>query len=166
VRRISLPGFHKSGGLAFFGVAATTLLLDLASKAWASRALAAGPRTVFPGRLNFVLAHNPHGAMGLLHATPDHARRIILVAMTVLASIAILVWARKAGRIARVGLSLVLGGALGNLFDRVTHGAVVDFIDVVLYGGKHWHTFNVADVAIVVGVLLTAAELGRSRAPA
>lgn len=162
MRRISL----SRGGLAFFGVATVTLLLDLASKAWASRALAAGPRTVFPGRLNFVLAHNPHGAMGLLHATPDHARRIILVATTVIASVAVVYWARKASGVARVGLSLILGGALGNLIDRVSNGAVVDFIDVVLYGGRHWHTFNVADVAIVVGVLLTAAELGRSRAPA
>jgi signal peptidase II len=162
VRRISLP----RSGLAFFGLAASTLLLDLASKAWASRALAAGPRTVFPGRLNFVLAHNPHGAMGLLHTAPDHVRRIVLITTTVLASVAIVAWARKATGVARVGLALVLGGALGNLIDRVSNGAVVDFIDVILYGGKHWHTFNVADVAIVAGVLLTAAELGRSRAPA
>ncbi|MGZ3417114.1 MAG: signal peptidase II [Polyangiales bacterium] len=162
MRRISLP----RQGLTFFALAATTLLLDLVSKVWASRALVAGPRTVVPGRLNFVLAHNPHGAMGLLHTAPDHLRRIVLVATTVIASIAIVAWARKAQGIARVGLALVLGGALGNLIDRVSNGAVVDFIDVVLYGGKHWHTFNIADVAIVLGIALAAAELGRPRATA
>lgn len=141
--------------LPFFALAASVLGLDLWSKAWASRALAEGPRSLLPGRVNLVLAHNPHGAMGFLHAAPGEVRRIVLVAAAVVASVVVVALARTAERRStRVGLALVLGGALGNLIDRLFSGAVVDFIDVVLTRTRHWHTFNVADVAIVAGVAL------------
>lgn len=138
----------------FFAIAALTLLADLGSKVWALRALANGP--IHAGRLSFVLAHNVHGAMGFLHQLPTDARRGILVATGMLASVAIVFMARRAAPLARIGLALILGGALGNLIDRALRGAVVDFIDVTLWPGRHWHTFNVADVAIVVGAALVA----------
>jgi signal peptidase II len=62
----------------------------------------------------------------------------------------------------RWGLPLALGGAMGNLADRVRYGWVVDFIDVS-WKGHHWPTFNVADIAIVIGVGLMAVDMARAR---
>ncbi len=67
-----------------------------------------------------------------------------------------------------VALSLVVGGALGNLFDRVRYGRVTDFIDLhatILGRERHWPTFNVADVAIIVGMIVMAVSLARQAAP-
>lgn len=141
--------------LRFFLLVASTAIADLGSKAWALHALQAGPKTAIEGRLSFVLARNPSGAMGFLHQLGPEPRRAMLIALATLGSIAMTRWAlrsRPEERLLRVGLGLVLGGALGNLVDRVMRGAVVDFIDVIYAPGRHWHTFNVADVAIVVGV--------------
>lgn len=156
----------------FLVLAIATLAADLASKAWAVRALAHGPIVAIQHRLNFVLAYNPNGAMGMLHDVPATARRAIFVGISVLAVIAIFEMARRSRptqSILRTGLALVLGGALGNLVDRVRAGVVVDFIDVIYArsGGieRHWHTFNVADVAIVVGVLLLAYDAVRTKKP-
>ena len=142
----------------FFSLVAVTLFFDLASKVWALRTLTEGP--VVLGRVSFVLARNVHGAMGFLHQLPTDARRSVLIATAMLASVAIVFLARRATPGARVGMAMILGGALGNLIDRSLRGAVVDFIDVTLWGGHHWHTFNVADVAIVVGAALVALHTG------
>lgn len=142
---------------SFFSVVALGLLADLGSKAWALRALAQGPKEAIAGRLSFVLAHNQSGAMGFLHQLAPEPRRALLVAVAIFASIFITGWASKTRpeeRVLRVGLGLVLSGALGNVIDRVLRGSVVDFIDVVYWRGRHWHTFNVADVAIVAGAAL------------
>lgn len=138
----------------FFATVAVTLFLDLATKVWALRTLANGPLRY--GRVNFVLAHNPHGAMGLLRQLPTDARRALLVSTGIVASIAIVLMARRAPPVARFGLGLILGGALGNVIDRALAGSVVDFIDVMLTPSFHWHTFNVADVAVVAGAALVA----------
>ncbi len=136
----------------FFALTAVTLFLDLATKVWALRTLEGGP--ILHGRLNFVLAHNPHGAMGFLRQLPTDARRALLVATGLAASVVIVLMARRASPIARAGLGLILGGALGNLIDRALRGSVVDFIDVIYAPGRHWHTFNVADIAVVAGAAL------------
>jgi signal peptidase II len=145
----------------FFLAAGLTLFVDLATKVWALRALSEGP--IHHGRVSFVLAHNVHGAMGFLHQLPTDYRRGILIATAMLASVAIVFMARRAAPLARFGLALILGGAMGNLIDRALRGAVVDFIDVMLWPGRHWHTFNVADVAIVVGAVLVALNGSRER---
>jgi len=62
-------------------------------------------------------------------------------------------------------LSLILGGAVGNLFDRIAQGGVTDFIDAY-FGTYHWHTFNVADSAITIGIALLAVDILRGRRPA
>ena len=150
---------------SFFAVTSLTLFTDLATKAWALRALDQGPVHAIDGRLTFALAHNVNGAMGFLHQVPSDKRRAVLVAFAMLASVAIVTIAeRTRDGLSRLALALTLGGALGNLIDRLLRGAVVDFIDVVYAPGRHWHTFNVADVAVVVGAGLLA--LRSMRAPA
>ena len=157
----------------FLFVALATLGVDLASKAWAVRALTQGPRVLLPHRLQLVLAYNPSGAMGMLHDVPATARRAIFVSVSLLAVAAIAEMARRSGPrqgTLRFGLALVLGGALGNLVDRIRAGVVVDFIDVVYAhtGGleRHWHTFNVADVSICVGALLLLLDALARKKPA
>ena len=121
--------------------------LDQLTKQLALDRLADGPVHVIDGVLSWNLSYNSGGAFGLLQGFPE----FFLVATIVVAGL-ILVWARSIEGTAHVlPLGLVLGGGLGNVFDRAvrdTGGRVVDFIDLHV-----WPVFNVADSAIVVGVL-------------
>lgn len=121
--------------------------VDQLTKQLALDRLADGPVHVIDGVLSWNLSYNSGGAFGLLQGFPE----FFLVATIVVAGL-ILIWARSIGGTAHVlPLGLVLGGGLGNVFDRVvrdTGGRVVDFIDLHV-----WPVFNIADSAIVVGVL-------------
>ena len=116
---------------------------------------------VIPGFLNLVHVRNTGAAFGFLNAVdfPYKASVVAMVAALALAGIALYA-ARLASheRLARIGLALILGGAIGNLIDRLTLGSVVDFVDVVL-GGWHFWAFNVADAAITVGVTAMLADM-------
>ena len=117
--------------------------------------------TLVPGLLNLVHVRNTGAAFGFLNAVefPYKAAVVALVATAALVGIA--VYAAKVSsheRLARVGLALILGGAFGNLIDRLALGSVVDFVDVVL-GGWHFWAFNVADSAITLGVVAMLADL-------
>jgi signal peptidase II len=91
-------------------------------------------------------------SFGLFQA--DDAGRWILAAFSLAVAIALALWARKADRpVLAAALGLVIGGAIGNLIDRVRFGAVADFIDVSGLGFFPW-VFNIADSTITVGVLL------------
>lgn len=150
---------------SFFALTAATLFADLGSKAWALRALEQGPLHAIDGRLTCTLAHNVNGAMGFLRQLPADTRRALLVAFALLASVLMVTMAeRTRDSVTRFALALTLGGALGNLIDRILRGAVVDFIDVVYAPGRHWHTFNVADIAVVAGaILLGLRSFGQKR---
>jgi signal peptidase II len=110
---------------------------------------------VAPGLLNLVHVRNTGAAFGVFNDVEFAYKPVVvaLVAVTALAGIAM--YAARLGRhewLARLGLALILAGAVGNLIDRVTIGAVVDFVDVVI-GGWHFWAFNVADSAITLGVI-------------
>ena len=127
--------------------------LDQLTKAWVLGALD-GVVPLLPF-LNLVLIHNPGAAFGLLARAGGWQRWLFIVAAAAVA-VFIVVWLRRVGagdRRVSAGLALVLGGAAGNLWDRIARGAVVDFIDLH-HGRYHWPAFNVADSAITVGVLV------------
>jgi len=117
--------------------------------------------TVIPGFLNLVHVRNTGAAFGFLNAVdfPYKAAVVALAATAALAGIALYA-ARLSSheRLARIGLALILGGAVGNLLDRLLLGSVVDFVDVVL-GGWHFWAFNVADSAITLGVAAMLADM-------
>ena len=85
---------------------------------------------------------------------------LILFSATALGLVVLLLWRGPGSRLAGWGLGLILGGALGNLFDRLRSGTVVDFLDFHL-GAYHWPTFNLADSAIVLGALALMIEILR-----
>lgn len=116
---------------------------------------------VVPGFLNLVHVRNEGMAFGLLNAADLEYKRLLTSGLAAVALVGILYYARHLKteeRAARAGLSLILGGALGNLIDRLLVGYVVDFVDVY-YGTWHFWAFNVADAAINVGAALVFLDL-------
>jgi lipoprotein signal peptidase len=150
-------------------IAVVSLAADLMSKAWAEKRLdgagAFHPVELIPGHLDFVLAKNRGGAWGLLQDTPESVRRPFFLVVSLLAIAFIVSLYRRLSpnqRALRWGLPLVLGGALGNLIDRIRYSHVIDFIHAHVKWGGHdhsWPTFNVADIAICVGVGLMALDM-------
>jgi len=136
-------------------VSAAVVVLDLYTKQLASEALALyEPRAVFSW-LNMTLAHNYGAAFSFLSSAGGWQRGFFVTLASVV-SVILLVWLLRLPRrewLTGLGLALVLGGALGNLADRVRLGYVVDFIDVH-FRGWHYPAFNVADSAITCGVAL------------
>jgi signal peptidase II len=140
------------------------LLADQFSKYVIEKLTPAGTvRVIVPGLLNLVHTNNPGVAFGLFadSGTPWLAPMLIAFSVGVIALLAwLLATGRAGGRLAQCGLALILGGAVGNVFDRVLRHSVTDFIDFYL-GSHHWYTFNIADAAIVAGAGLVILELFR-----
>ncbi|MES1258654.1 MAG: signal peptidase II [Acidobacteriota bacterium] len=110
-------------------------------------------KVVIPGFFNIVRSSNPGVAFGMFQENPSAQRTLILVAVSILAVLilAFMLWRiDKQDRCTAAGLSLIFGGALGNVYDRARAGAVTDFLDFHA-GTYHWYVFNVADSAICVG---------------
>jgi len=138
----------------WLALSAVVAAADLATKAWVSAAFQVGDVHVITPFFNLVLWHNPGAAFSFL-AGAGGWQRWFFVAVTLAVSAVILAMLRKSGgnRLLAAALALVLGGALGNLWDRLTLGHVVDFIQLHA-AGYYWPAFNVADSAITVGVVL------------
>lgn len=151
---------------AGFGLALLTLVFDQATKLWALAALADPPvRIAVTGWWEMVLVWNRGVSFGLFGdgALPP----LVLAGMTAAIGLAITVWLLRARTWATVlATGLILGGAVGNIIDRMVYGAVVDFVRWHAYG-YGWPVFNVADAAITLGVGLLIAEslFGRGQNP-
>lgn len=116
---------------------------------------------VIPGVFRLTHVQNQGAAFGLFSESPSEFKvaMLILFSVAALAVVSALLWKNgDAMNTTAVALSLVAGGALGNLWDRVASGRVIDFLDFYL-GSHHWPAFNVADSAIVVGALLLLSEI-------
>lgn len=141
--------------LAWYLVTALVVVaLDFLSKRWVEGALAPGEVIPVTPFFNLVLTYNK-GAAFSLFAQASGWQRPFFIAITVVAAAIILYLLRRHWRdtLFGVALSLILGGALGNLWDRVVLGHVVDFLDFHA-AGWHWPAFNIADSAITVGAAL------------
>ena len=165
----------RGGSYAFLVIStAISLAADLVTKGWAKdyfEGVGAKPglrRMVLVEDLfSFILAKNQGGAWGLFQNENEALRRPFFLVVSVAAIIFIVSLYRKLhpGQTAlKWGLPLVLGGALGNFVDRIRYGHVIDFIDVYFkWWDFHWPTFNVADIAICVGVGLMAIDMFSTR---
>ncbi len=152
--------------LIWLWVAALTIGLDHLTKWLASAHLVyADPQAILPF-FNLTLLHNTGAAFSFL-AHADGWQRWAFAGLALAVVLVLLIWLlrlpRGEGCLAKLGIVLVIGGAIGNLIDRLTTGYVVDFLDFHAYG-YHWPAFNVADSAITIGVLLLVlAEWRRSK---
>jgi signal peptidase II len=138
------------------------LALDQVTKALVLAHLPLGGSiAITPGLLSLTHVQNPGGAFGFLAGMSPELRGLLFIAVSLLAAGLILYfyWQTPANqRFLAVSLALVLGGALGNLMDRLRFGMVVDFLDFYIRD-MHWPAFNVADSAITVGVLVFAVHM-------
>jgi signal peptidase II len=151
-----------SGRNAEIWVAALIVLLDQVTKAIVRRRFELHDSIdVVPGFFSLTRVHNTGAAFGMLNDVdfPFKPVVLLLVASAALAGVALYAaMLPPAQWMARIGLAFILGGAAGNLIDRVTVGYVVDFFDV-FWRGWHFWAFNVADAAITVGVSLMILDL-------
>jgi signal peptidase II len=143
------------GRFLFFFVAVLTFLADRLTKAWAVKALSHKSVVLIPKFLQLRLAENAGAAFSLFSSTGGPLRLLLLVVLPLLVVLGVVYYALKESRsrLTYLALGLICGGALGNLYDRLLSGKVVDFVDFH-YGPYHYPTFNLADVAVVLGLLL------------
>ncbi len=147
-------------------IAATVFVLDRITKMWIEAKVSVYDTIeVIPGIFNIVHTRNRGAAFGMLSTASEPVRLTVLVGMAgvILGLIGWMLWqatkpAASGSPIHRVSLALVLGGAVGNLYDRILAGGVTDFLQVFL-GSYEWPSFNVADSAICVGAVLMAVDL-------
>ena len=149
--------------LRYLTIATMVLLLDQLSKWWALNNLQLGiPEAVLPF-LNWLLLFNPGAAFSFLAQGTGWQRWFFTIIG--LAASAYIIWLLRKSqgeKLLCLALSLILGGALGNVIDRIMYGAVVDFIDLH-YANWHWPAFNLADSAICLGAaLIVWCELRKS----
>lgn len=141
--------------LRWLWVSGLVVVIDRATKVMAESWLVAGDPVAVAPLFNFSLAYNTGAAFSFLSSAGGWQRWLFSIIAVVFSAI-LIVWLHRLERRQRtlaVALTLVLGGALGNLWDRIVYGHVVDFLDVYV-GRYHWPAFNIADSAITVGAIL------------
>lgn len=153
--------------LRYLWISVIVIALDQASKLAALRHLAHRSQLELLPFLNLTLTFNKGAAFGFLSDAAGW-QNFFFITVALVAVVVVILWLRRLSPVeylTAVALCLVLGGAAGNLVDRLAYGHVVDFIDVVL-GSWHFWTFNIADAAISIGAALLvfdALGIGKSR---
>jgi signal peptidase II len=147
---------HRFGKLRYLFLSLAVIVLDQWTKWLVEIHLphhAAHP--VIPGFLNLTHVRNTGVAFGLFasEGAADGTWLLIALGLVALAAVSVYFWFTPGhDRLLLIALSLVVGGAIGNLIDRVSSGAVTDFVDIYV-GSHHWPAFNVADSAITIGIV-------------
>jgi len=143
---------------AWFVLAAAVMIADRLSKIVALEALAPGERLEVTGFFNLVLVFNRGAAFSFL-ADASGWQTLLFAAIALGAALVVswLILRSPGRRLLCTGLALILGGALGNLVDRLLYGHVVDFVDLHAFGW-HWPAFNMADSGITLGAGLVILE--------
>jgi signal peptidase II len=160
--------FKFQGRLPYILLVAATLALDRWTKALIQKHFGLNESiSVIDGFFNITYVRNTGVAFGIFDPISLPAKSVLLSVFTVFAAVVVITYSVRSpvrNRLLQIALALILGGALGNLYDRVAYGYVVDFLE--LYASSyHWPSFNVADSAISIGVALLALEILRNEAP-
>jgi signal peptidase II len=144
----------QSSMIPWLGVAAIVLLIDQLSKITMTKLFAYGESMTVNAYFNLVLIYNKGAAFSFLASEAGWQRHVLTV-VGIGAAVFILFLLRRhaSQRMFCWALALILGGALGNVLDRIMYGHVIDFLDVHV-GGWHWPAFNAADSAICLGAVL------------
>ncbi|MDY7578165.1 signal peptidase II [Herbaspirillum sp. RTI4] len=160
--RKTISSASKKSLLPWLGIAAIVLLLDQLSKIAITRLFHYGEIRPVTGFFNLVLVYNKGAAFSFLASESGWQRHVLTVVGICAALFILFLLKRHAGqRMFCWALALILGGALGNVIDRIAYGHVIDFLDVFV-GNWHWPAFNLADSAICLGAgLFVLDELRR-----
>jgi len=154
--------------LTYILVAAATLALDRWTKALIQKRFDLNESiSVIDGFFNITYVRNTGVAFGIFDPLSLPAKSVLLSVFTAVAAVVVITYSVRSSlrnRLLQFALALVLGGALGNLYDRLAYGYVVDFLEFYVRT-YHWPSFNVADSAISIGVILLALEILRNEAP-
>ncbi|MDQ7986727.1 signal peptidase II [Pseudomonas sp. G34] len=158
----------RFGKLGWVWLSVVVFVIDQITKFWFDNNLQMYERiTVIPQVLDWTLAYNTGAAFSFL-AGASGWQRWLFTLIAVVVSVVLVVWLKRLKpdeTWLAVGLALVLGGALGNLVDRVIFGHVVDFILVHWQSSWYFPAFNIADSAITVGAILLALDMFKSKKP-
>jgi signal peptidase II len=150
------------GRSLYFFISAAALLLDRVSKWQVQRRIELHEsKTIIPGFFHLIHLENPGAAFGFFSQTPTPLKLGLLITLSIVAlvPVSVLLWrSSRALSSTSVGLALILGGAIGNLWDRLLHHRVTDFL-LFYYRQYEWPAFNFADSAIVVGAILLVVDL-------
>ncbi len=146
-------------GLRWLWLALIVLIIDLGSKHWVMQHFMLHETVAIMPFINFFYAHNNGAAFSFL-ADKDGWQRWMFAVIALVIAVTLMVMMYRSDhrrRLTNCAYALIIGGALGNLFDRLVHGVVIDFIDFYV-GDWHFPTFNVADSAICIGAFLIVLE--------
>ena len=160
--------FKLQPRLPYLVLAVAALILDRWTKAWIQGQFDLNESvTVIDGFFNITYVRNTGVAFGIFSSISSPMKAVLLSLFTAFAAVVVVAYSVRSSdrnRLLQVALALILGGALGNLYDRLAYGYVVDFLEFYV-GPYHWPSFNVADSAISIGVVLLALEIIRNEAP-
>ncbi len=154
---MTVSGFKEKKYFRLVIVAGLVVVIDQISKVIIFEILPLyGTVSVIPGFFNITHVHNPGGAFGFLAGHSEAWRHFVFLFISGLAIGLIIYYYHKTPNsyiLLSFGFALILGGAIGNMIDRVRLGVVIDFLDVYI-GNLHWPAFNVADSAISIGITI------------
>ncbi|MBK5002765.1 lipoprotein signal peptidase [Pseudomonas sp. S31] len=160
------PAAGRFGRLGWLLLSLVVVILDQLTKVYFDSALADGRQiVVIPDLLNWALAYNTGAAFSFLSESAGWQRWLFALIAVVVSGV-LVVWLKRLGRgetWLAIALALVLGGALGNLYDRMAHGHVIDFIFVHWKDIWRFPVFNLADCAITVGAVMLALDMFKSK---
>lgn len=149
----------KSTGLRWLWLALVVLVVDLGSKQWVMSHFQLGESLPLIPFFNLTYAHNPGAAFSFL-ADKDGWQRwfFAVIALAITAALLVLMYRSSASqRLNNIAYAMIIGGAVGNLTDRLVHGYVIDFVDFYI-NDWHYPIFNIADAGICIGALLIVLE--------
>lgn len=147
----------------WFALALGLVVADQLSKFAARAHFQIGERLPLTDFFNLTLAYNFGAAFSFLAEAGGWQRIFFtLLACAISGWISVMLWRHPEKRLQNWALALIMGGAIGNVIDRIAHGAVVDFLDFHA-GGLHWPTFNLADTGICMGAALLILDAWRSK---
>jgi len=156
------------GRFPYLILVALTLVLDRWTKSWIQNQFDVNASVpLIDGFFNITYVRNTGVAFGIFSSISSPAKSLLLSVFTAFAAVVVITYSVRSparNRVLQGALALILGGALGNLYDRLAYGYVVDFLEFYL-GPYHWPSFNVADSAISIGVVLLAFEIFRNETP-
>lgn len=155
-----MPKLLTETGLRFLWISLLVLILDVMSKQWVVANMALYESIQVMPFFNLTYVRNYGAAFSFLHDASGW-QRWFFSAIAIIVSLIIVTWMKAASRAEKrlpIAFAFILGGAIGNLYDRIAYGYVIDFLDFYIQQW-HWPAFNVADSAIFIGASLMVIDM-------